>query len=238
MRSESSGANDVMPLAAEAGLNPWFSLSWVFDNWSLIMPLLVQHIRLTVLSVLIGALVAFPMALLARRNSLLSGAVLGASTLVYTIPSLAMFAFVAPFTGLSETTVAVGLVLYSLVILVRNFLAGLQAVPADAKEAARGMGYGSARLLWQVELPLALPSIFTGLRIATVSTVALVTVGVIVGQGGLGQIIIVNGFGANYYRPPIVFGTLACVLLALLADQLLAAVQRMLTPWARTRVTT
>ena len=84
------------------------------------------------------------------------------------------------------------------------------------------MGYGSARLLWQVELPLALPSIFTGLRIATVSTVALVTVGVIVGQGGLGQIIIVNGFGANYYRPPIVFGTLACVVLALVADQALA----------------
>ena len=223
-----------MPVAAEAGLNPWFSLSWVFDNWSLIMPLLVQHVRLTVVSVLIGALVAFPMALIARRNSLLSGTVLGLSTLVYTIPSLAMFAFVAPFTGLSETTVAIGLVLYSLVILVRNFLAGLQAVPADAREAARGMGYGGARLLWQVELPLALPSIFTGLRIATVSTVALVTVGVIVGQGGLGQIIIVNGFGANYYRPPIVFGTLACVLLALVADQLLALAQRLLTPWTRT----
>ncbi|MBJ7452964.1 MAG: ABC transporter permease [Blastococcus sp.] len=231
-----SGASDVMPLAAEAGLNPWFSPSWVVDNWSIIVPLLGQHVRLTVVSVLIGALVAFPMALLARRNKLLSGTILGLSTLVYTIPSLAMFAFVAPFTGLSETTVAVGLVLYSLVILVRNFLAGLQAVPADAREAARGMGYGSARLLWQVELPLALPSIFTGLRIATVSTVALVTVGVIVGQGGLGQIIIVNGFGANYYRPPIVFGTLACVLLALVADQLLALAQRLLTPWARTGV--
>ena len=99
------------------------------------------------------------------------------------------------------------------------------------------MGYGPARLLWQVELPLALPSVMTGLRIATVSTVALVTVGVIVGQGGLGQIIIVNGFGANYYRPPIVFGTLACVLLAFVADQLLSLVQRLLTPWARTRVT-
>jgi osmoprotectant transport system permease protein len=231
-----SGASDVVPLAADAGLNPWFSPSWVIDNWSLIMPLLGQHVRLTVISVLIGALVAFPLALVARRNSVLSGSILGLSTLVYTIPALAMFAFVSPFTGLSETTVAIGLVLYSLVILVRNFLAGLQAVPADVREAARGMGYGSARLLWQVELPLALPSIFTGLRIATVSTVALVTVGVIVGQGGLGQIIIVNGFGANYYRPPIVFGTLACVLLALVADQLLALAQRLLTPWTRTPV--
>ena len=212
-----------MPLAAEAGLNPWFSPSWVVDNWSIIMPLLGQHVRLTVVSVLIGALVAFPHgAARPAQQRCCPGRSSGLSTLVYTIPRLAMFAFVAPFTGLSETTVAIGLVLYSLVILVRNFLAGLQAVPADAREAARGMGYGSARLLWQVELPLALPSIFTGLRIATVSTVALVTVGVIVGQGGLGQIIIVNGFGANYYRPPIVFGTLACVLLALVADQLLA----------------
>ncbi|GAA4313825.1 ABC transporter permease [Klenkia terrae] len=189
---------------------------------------------MTVVSVLIGALIAFPLALLARRSRFLTGPVLGLSTLVYTIPSLAMFAFLAPFTGLSETTVAVGLVLYSLVILVRNFLAGLQAVPADAVEAARGMGYGTGRLLAKVEIPLALPSIMAGLRIATVSTVALVTVGVVVGQGGLGQIIIVNGFSANYYRPPIVFGTLACVVLALVADQLLALLERVLTPWNRT----
>ena len=110
-----------------------------------------------------------------------------------------MFAFVAPFTGLSATTVLVGLVLYSLVILVRNFLVGLQSVPADVREAARGMGYGPARLFWQVELPLALPAFMAGLRVATVSTVALVTVGVIVGHGGLGQLII-GGFNANFYR--------------------------------------
>lgn len=231
-----SVASNPIILAVDAGPNPWFSTSWVVDNWSLIMPLLVQHVRLTLVSVLIGVVVAFPLALLARRSRYLAGPVLGFSTLVYTIPSLAMFAFIAPFTGLSETTVATGLVLYSLVILVRNFLVGLQAVPADAVEAARGMGYGPGRLLWQVELPLALPSIVAGIRIATVSTVALVTVGVIVGQGGLGQIIIVNGFGANYYRPPIVFGTLACVVIALVADQLLALVERVLTPWTRAGV--
>jgi len=223
-------------LAVDAGPNPWFSTSWVVDNWSIIMPLLEQHVRLTLVSVVIGALLAFPLALLARSSRFLAGPVLGISTLVYTIPSLAMFAFIAPYTGLTETTVAVGLVLYSLVILVRNFLAGLQAVPADVREAARGMGYGRLRLLAQVEVPLALPSIMAGLRIAMVSTVALVTVGVVVGQGGLGQIIIVNGFGANYYRPPIVFGTLACVLLALVADQLLALAERLLTPWNRTRI--
>ena len=223
-------------LAADAAPNPWFDLSWVSDNWSTIMPLVGQHVRLTVVSVLIGALIAFPLALLARRTRGLAAGVLGLSTFVYTIPSLAMFAFIAPFTGLSETTVATGLVLYSLVILVRNFLAGLQAVPGDVREAARGMGYGPGRLLWRVEIPLALPSMMAGLRIATVSTVALVTVGVIVGQGGLGQIIIVNGFGANYYRPPIVFGTLACVALALVADRLLALAERLLTPWTRTGV--
>jgi osmoprotectant transport system permease protein len=96
------------------------------------------------------------------------------------------------------------------------------------------MGYGRARLLARVELPLALPAILTGLRIATVTTVALVTVGVIIGQGGLGQVIIVNGFQANNYRPPIVFGTLACVLLALVADQVLAVAGRLLAPWTRT----
>jgi osmoprotectant transport system permease protein len=220
-------------LAVEAGANPWFSSSWVVDNWSTIVPLLGQHVRLTIVSVLVGTLIAFPLALLARRNRWLAGPVLGLSTLIYTIPSLAMFAFVAPVTGLTETTVAIGLILYSLVILVRNFLAGLRAVPAEVQEAARGMGYGPVLRLVKVDLPLALPSIIAGLRIATVSTVALVTVGVIVGQGGLGQIIIVNGFGANYYRPPIVFGTLACVVLALVADRALALADRVLTPWSR-----
>src|SRR4051794_15214901 len=196
------------------------------------MPLVGQHVRLTVVSVLIGALIAFPLALLARRARGLAAVVLGTSTFVYTIPSLAMFAFIAPFTGLSETTVAIGLVLYSLVVLVRNFLAGLQAVPEEVREAARGMGYGSGRMLLRVELPLALPAMMTGLRIATVTTVALVTVGVIVGHGGLGQLI-VGGFNANFYRAEIVTGAVGCLLLALLADLLLAGLERALTPWNR-----
>jgi osmoprotectant transport system permease protein len=182
--------------------------------------------------VVLGALIALPLALLARRSRWLSGPVLGLSTLIYTIPSLAMFAFVAPVTGLSATTVLIGLVLYSLVILVRNFLVGLQAVPADVREAARGMGYGSARLFWQVELPLALPAFMAGIRVATVSTVALTTVGVIVGHGGLGQLI-TGGFNANFYRAEIVTGALGCVLLALVADLLLAGAARLLTPWTR-----
>jgi osmoprotectant transport system permease protein len=225
-------------LAVDEAPNPWIDPSYVTSNWEPILRYLGEHVRLTVAAVVLGALIAFPLALLARRSRYLAGPVLGLSTLIYTIPSLAMFAFVAPVTGLSATTVLIGLVLYSLVILVRNFLAGLQSVPEDVREAARGMGYGPLRMLCQVELPLALPSVMAGLRIATVSTVALVTVGVIVGQGGLGQLIIVNGFGANYYRPPIVFGTLACVALALVADQLLALAGRLATPWTRARSAT
>ena len=219
-------------LAADAAPNPWFDPSYVTANWDTILSYLGEHVRLTVAAVVLGALIALPLALLARRTRWLAAVVLGFSTLVYTIPSLAMFAFVAPVTGLSATTVLVGLVLYSLVILVRNFLAGLQSVPDEVREAARGMGYGSARLFWQVELPLALPSFMAGIRVATVSTVALVTVGVIVGHGGLGQLI-TGGFNANFYRAEIVTGAVGCVLLALVADLLLAGVERALTPWAR-----
>jgi osmoprotectant transport system permease protein len=221
-------------LAVEEAPNPWFDPSYVTDNWDTIMGYLGEHVRLTIAAVVLGSLLALPLAVLARRSRYLAGPVLGLSTLIYTIPSLAMFAFVAPVTGLTATTVLVGLVLYSLVILVRNFLAGLQGVPEDVREAARGMGYGPVRLFWQVELPLALPAFMAGIRVATVTTVALTTVGVIVGHGGLGQLI-TGGFNANFYRAEIVTGTLGCVLLALLADLLLAGAERLLTPWTRRR---
>ena len=219
-------------LALDEAPNPWFDGSYVTGNWDTIMGYLGEHVRLTVAAVLLGAVIALPLALLARRSRLLGGAVLGLSTIVYTIPSLAMFAFVFPFTGLTSTTVLIGLTAYSLVILVRNFLVGLQGVPEDVQEAARGMGYGNVRRFVQIELPLALPSFMAGLRIATVSTVALTTVGVLVGHGGLGQLIY-GGFNANFYRAEIVTGAVACVLLALVADLLLAGVERALTPWAR-----
>ena len=219
-------------LAVDEAPNPWFSPSYVVDNWTTILGYLGEHVRLTVLAVLIGTAVALPLALLGRRSRFLAGPVLGLSTVIYTIPSLAMFALIFPFTGLSSTTVLIGLVLYSLVILVRNFLAGLQGVPDDVREAARGMGYGSGRLFTQVDVPLALPAFMAGLRIATVSTVALTTVGVLVGHGGLGQLI-VGGYNANFYRAEIVTGAVGCVLLALAFDVLLAGVERLVTPWSR-----
>ena len=222
----------VLLEAVDQAPNPWFDPSYVIDNWTTILRYLGEHVRLTVLAVLLGAVIALPLAVLARRSRFLAGPVLALSTVVYTIPSLAMFAFIFPFTGLSPTTVLIGLVAYSLVILVRNFLTGLQGVPGDVREAARGMGYGSLRMFLQVDLPLALPAFMAGLRIATVSTVALTTVGVLVGHGGLGQLII-GGFNANFYRAEIVTGALGCVLLALVFDVLLAGTERLLTPWAR-----
>src|SRR3712207_6726011 len=178
-------------LAADAAPNPWFDIGYVTDNWPTIVGYLGQHVRLTVAAVVLGALIALPLALLARRTRLLSGPVLSLSSIIYTIPSLAMFSFLAPLTGaLSATTVLVGLTLYTLVILVRNFLTGLQSVPADVREAARGMGYGPARLFAQVDLPLALPAFMAGPPRATQAAVARTTGGVITGNGGLGQLII------------------------------------------------
>jgi osmoprotectant transport system permease protein len=142
-----------------------------------------------------------------------------------------MFSLLLPFTGLSARTVVVGLVLYSLTILVRNVLAGLQAVPADVVESAVGTGYGPVSLLLRVQLPLALPTILAGLRVATVSTVALVTVGSILGHGGLGDLIYAGL--RTQFQAEVLTATVLVVALAMLADLLLVGVQRALTPWLR-----
>lgn len=223
-----------MTLLATDAPNPWFSTSYLESNYDTILSALREHVILTVVSVALGVVVAFPLAVLARRSRGLSAAILGGSTIVYTIPSLAMFAFLFPFLGLTIELVIVGLALYSLVILVRNFLTGLQGVPAEAREAALGMGYGPGRMLFQVEIPMALPTFFAGLRIATVSTVALATVGVIVGYGGLGNLLI-SGFNNNFFRAPIAAATVITVLLALALDLILALTARLLTPWSRGR---
>ncbi len=222
-------------LAQEETPNPWVSWDYVQTNGPDILSALRQHVALTGETLVLGLLVAIPLALAARRWRRLSGPILGAAAVLYTIPSLALFAFLAPFTGLTEQrTVLVGLVLYALLILVRNILVGLDGVPDDVREAARGMGYGGGRLLWSIELPVALPTIMAGIRIATVSTVALVTVGVINGNGGLGGLI-VRGFQNNFYRAEIVTASLLTVALGLTADVILAGATRLLTPWSRGR---
>lgn len=214
--------------------NAWVCGEYLTSRAEQLREALVQHVWITVVSVAIGLLLAFPLALLARRYRRLEWFVLGGTTALYTVPSLALFALLLPLTGLTPTTVVTGLVLYSLTILVRNILEGLRGVPDDVVESARGMGYGPGRLLLTVELPLALPSVVAGLRVATVSTVALTTVGSIVDYGGLGNLLLeaVN----TQFKPQVLTASVLCVLLAVAFDLLLVGTQRVLTPWNRGRV--
>jgi len=211
--------------------NDWICGEYVRTRGQELMDATLQHIGITLASVGIGLLVAFPLALLARRRRVVAAPVLGLTTVLYTVPSLAMFSLLVPVFGLSVSVVVTGLVLYSLTILVRNILAGLEAVPADVREAARGMGYGPVRLLFGVELPLALPALMAGLRITTVSTVSLTTVGAIIGYGGLGNLIY-DGMH-SFFKAQVLTASALCVALAVLADLALLLVQRLLTPWAR-----
>ncbi|MDE0573544.1 ABC transporter permease [Demequina sp. B12] len=213
--------------------NPWFSWDYVSRNWDEVSEQLLIHTTLTLQAVLIATAIALPLAVVARRVRWLTGPILGLTGVLYTIPSFAMFALLAPFTGIGRTTVLIGLVAYALLVLVRNIVVGLQGVDRDVVDAARGQGYTPARMLFQVELPLALPSIVAGLRIATVTTVALVTVGVVVGYGGLGQLMF-RGLQSDY-RAQIMTATLLCLALALVFDVLLMLAGRALTPWTRRR---
>ncbi|MFE7116419.1 ABC transporter permease [Streptomyces sp. NPDC057654] len=213
--------------------NEWICGEYVRTRWAELTDATLQHIGITLGSVAIGLLVAFPLALLARRWRAVSGPVLGLTTILYTVPSLAMFSLLLPVFGVSVAVVVTGLVLYSLTILVRNILAGLASVPEEAREAARGMGYGPLRLLFEVELPLALPAVMAGLRITTVSTVSLTTVGAIIGYGGLGNLIY-EGM-RSFFKAQVLTASVLCVALAVVADLALLGVQRLLTPWTRKR---
>jgi osmoprotectant transport system permease protein len=211
--------------------NSWWCGYYWGDRRTELIDASLQHLWLTVVSVLVGLVVALPLALLARRYPRLETWVVGGTTIIYTIPSLALFSLLLPFTGLSATTVIIGLALYSLTILVRNVLSGLRAVPDEVVESARGVGYSELRLLTRVELPLALPVIMAGLRVATVSTVALVTIGSIVSYGGLGNLL-ANALG-NQFKAQILAASLLCVVIAIALDLLLLLVQRLCTPWTR-----
>jgi osmoprotectant transport system permease protein len=211
--------------------NDWICGEYVRTRSQELTDATVQHVWITVASVAIGFVVAFPLALLARRWRSVAGPVLGLTTILYTVPSLAMFSLLLPFFGISAAVVITGLVLYSLTILVRNIMAGLASVPEEAREAARGMGYGPLRLLFGVELPLALPALMAGLRITTVSTVSLTTVGAIIGYGGLGNLIY-EGM-RSFFKAQVLTASVLCVALAVAADVLLLILQRALTPWAR-----
>lgn len=211
--------------------NDWICGDYLSTRAELLLSSTGQHVLLTVVSVSLGIAFALPLGVLAFRYARARAVVLGVSTALYTIPSLAMFSLLLPVTGLSATTVVVGLVLYSLTILVRNVVAGLQGVPADVVEAATGMGYGPLSLLLRVQLPLALPTLLAGVRVATVSTVALATVGAILGNGGLGNLIYAGL--RTQFQAEVLTASVLVVALAVTADLLLVGLQRAVTPWQR-----
>jgi osmoprotectant transport system permease protein len=210
---------------------PMIRWSWIGDHLDRIWAQVVQHIELTILAVVIGCAIALPLSLLAYRRRWTYGPISWVSALLYTIPSLSLFVLLIPITGLSITTVEIGLVSYTLLILIRNTVSGLELVPDDVKDAARGMGLSSRQMLWRVEVPLALPVIMAGIRIATISTIGLVTVGSLIGKGGVGQFIL-EGL-RTLFQTEILLGAMLAVVLALAAEALLWGLQWALTPWAR-----
>jgi len=217
-------------LAAYDG-NTWVDWSWVGDHGDDILARLREHATLTIWALLLGLAIAFPLALLSAGQRPMRAVVIGLTGVLYTIPSLAAFALLLPFTGLSRTTAIIPLATYTLLILIRNIFAGLDGVPVEVQDAAIGMGYSRMRKLFRVDLPLALPTIFAGIRIALVTVIGLIPVAALIGQGGLGQLMR-DGFERDF-RTPLVVGVALTVALAVTADLLVLGIQRMVTPWTR-----
>lgn len=205
--------------------------AWVADHLDELVARTIQHVWLAAIAVGIGFVISFALAILAVRRRSTYGPILGVTDILYTIPSLALFAALVSITGISLLTVEIPLVMYTLVIYVRNIAAGLDGVAVDVLEAATGMGYTRTQRLWRVEVPLAVPLIVAGVRLATVSTLALVTVTSILGDtfGGLGFFIL-EGYRRSF-PTELYFGAIPSILLAIVFDVLLARVQTRLTPW-------
>jgi osmoprotectant transport system permease protein len=217
--------------------NRLFCPHWVSQNWSSVLwPALRQHIVLTLIAVSIGFVISTALALIAYRRRWLERPVLIVTTIMYTIPSLALFELLEPVPGLGlgRTTAEVALVSYTLLIMFRNTLTGLREVPADVRDAAAGMGMGPTQSLLRVELPLALPAIIAGVRIATVTVISLATVAAFIDNEGLGAPIFAAISNEVFKTELITAGAMA-IALALVADGLLVVLQRVLTPWSRSR---
>jgi osmoprotectant transport system permease protein len=214
---------------AENGFCP----EWIVQNWDRYVDPFFQHVLLTVVSVVIGFAIAAVMAVVAHRRRRLNGPLVGLTEVLYTIPSPAAFLLLLPFTGFGTVSALIALTAYSLNAMLRSMVTGLAGVPEDIKDSARGMGLTERQLLWKVELPLALPEIFAGLRIASVTTVGLATLAFLAGAGGLGESIESQiSFKSNV----VVAGGL-CVLLAVALDSLIRTLQKASTPWTRARLT-
>jgi osmoprotectant transport system permease protein len=218
-----------MHVLAENGPDSFIWWEWVGGHTDEIWDRTVEHFWLTIVAVGVGLVVSGVLAAIALRLRWTYGTILSTTNIIYSIPSLALFGFLIPITGLGFRTAEIALVSYTLLILVRNIVAGLESVPPEVVEAAEAMGYTGAQRFWRVEVPIALPVIVAGLRIATVTTVGLVTVTTLIGLGGLGYLI-VNGGIQRFFPTSIYTG-------GVLADVLFLALQRRLTPWARGQAT-
>jgi osmoprotectant transport system permease protein len=208
-----------------------FCPSWIADNFDRYVDPLVHHAFLTVISVAIGFAISFALALLAHRRRWLVAPITQITGILYTLPSIAVFFLLLPITGRGDVTAIVALVAYSLLIIFRNIITGLDNVPDESKDAGRGMGLTDRQLLWRVELPLALPEIMAGLRIASTTTVGLATLAFFAGAGGLGEQIFAD---INFKSNVVVAGGLALGLAAAL-DVVILVFQRAVTPWTRAR---
>ncbi|CAN5241888.1 ABC transporter permease [soil metagenome] len=212
---------------------PLVRWDWVASHLDEIGLRIGEHLLLTVIAVSVGFALAFLLALASLRWPRFYGPSTWVAGILYTIPSLALFALLIPFTGLTLLTAEIGLVGYTILILLRNIVGGIRAVPADVREAATGMGYTRTQILWRIELPLALGVIIAGVRVATITTIGLVTVTALIGQGGLGYFILLGI--QRFFSTPLLVGAVLSVALAVAADALLVLAQRALEPWARAR---
>ena len=212
-------------------VQPWIDWTWLSTHIPYVLGAVQEHVTLTLVALGGGLVISLPLGILAHRWARLRLVTLTTFGAFYTIPSIALFALLIPYTGLSGTTAEIPLIGYNVLVLVRNVLVGLDAVPPDVLDAADGMGYRPLARLARIELPLALPAIFAGLRVATVSTIGIVTITAVIGLGGLGQLIL-RGLIETFYSP-LVIATVLCIVLALVADLLIAGVQRLAVPWAR-----
>ena len=210
---------------------PLVRWDWIADHLDEFAQRLAEHVELTAIAVGAGFVIAFALSLLILRAPRLEGPVTWITGTLYTIPSLALFALLVPYTGLSILTAEIGLVSYTLLILIRNIVRGIRAVPADVREAAIGMGYTPRELLWRIELPLAAAVIIAGVRLATISTIGLVTVTALIGEGGFGFLILIGI--QRFFSTELIAGAVLSVALAITADALLVLLQRLVTPWAR-----
>ena len=210
---------------ADDGICP----GWIAENFDRYVAPFFQHVFLTLVSVAIGFAIAFALALVAHRRRWLVAPVVQVTGILYTLPSVAVFFLLLPITGRGNTTAIIALVAYTLLILFRNVITGLDGVPDEARDAGRGMGFTERQLLWRVELPLALPEIFAGLRIAVTSTVGLAALAFLAGAGGLGDAL----FDDYSFRSNVLVAGGLCVVLAAALDLAVLGVQRLLTPWAR-----